>query len=593
MPKPRHNLASSREYEQTIQPLVMGRRGAVAAGHFTATACGHRLLEQGGNAIDAGVGASIALNVLLFDRTSFSGVAPIMIYDADKHSVVTFDGLGVWPALARLEYFQEHHQGHLPVGILRSVTPGAPDAYLSALAHHGRLTLGEVLEPAYELAHDGAAISAGVAQGLKALAHRYDELDGEAQRIFFPGGSVPEAGQVLVQEDLAHTFKALMDEESRARKEGASRTEGIMKARDLFYQGWIAERVAEYHQAHGSWMRYSDLAAHKVDVSPALSTNYHGYDVYTCGPWCQGPLLIQFLNILETFDLDIMEHNGSQYLHTILEAMHLALADRENYYGDPRCVEVPLDGLLSKAYAQQQAKRIIPERACGEMPLPGNPWPFQGENDRQVEPIDIERYIAPGEMGRDTSYVAAGDQWGNMFSATPSDPVFDTPIIPGLGFSCSGRGSSSRIHPNHPSALAPGKRPRLTPNPAMVLLEGRPLLAFGCPGGDIQTQGMLQFFLNLVHQGCNLQAAVERPRVMSYNYPSTFAPFTYHPGRVEVEGRISSQTCTILEALGHDVRVIEDYAMSASSVHAVAINPMNGTWLAAADPRREGAAWAR
>ena len=592
MPEPRQNLATSRQYEQTIQPLVMGRHGAVAAGHFTATGCGHHILGRGGNAIDAGVAAGIALNVLLFDRTNFAGVAPMVIYQAQTESLVTLDGLGVWPALANLEYFQQHHAGQLPRGILRSITPGAPDAWLSALAHYGTLTLGEVLEPAYELAHGGAAVSAGVAQGLESLAERIDELDEEAQRIFFPGGKPPQAGAVLVQEDLGNTFKALMDEEARARRQGASRTDAILGARDLFYQGWIAEKIDEYHTKHGGWMRYDDLAAHQVEIANPLHTNYHGYDVYTCGPWCQGPLLIQFLNILENFELDTMTHNSTEYLHTVLDAMHLALADRENYYGDPRFVDVPLKGLLSKAYAKEQARRIDPEKTWGHMPTPGNPWAFQGE-DRDIEAIDITRYLADGEIGRDTSYVAAGDQWGNLFSATPSDPVFDTPVIPGLGFSLSGRGSQSRIHPGHPSALAPGKRPRLTPNPALVMLNKQPLMAFGCPGGDIQTQGMLQFFLNLVHQGCNLQAAVERPRAMTYNYPTSFAPFAYHPGRVELEGRIDARVCEELGRLGHKVKLLEDYSMTASSVHAVAINQMNGVLLAAADPRREGAARAR
>ncbi len=593
MAMPRQNVASSREYEQTIQPLVMGRYGAIAAGHFTATGCGHHILTRGGNAIDAGVAAGIALNVLLFDRTNFAGVAPIMIYHAASESLVTLDGLGVWPALSSLEYFQEHHEGQLPPGIMRSLTPGAPDAWLSALAQYGSLTLGEILEPAYQLAHAGAPVSAGVAHGLQRVAERYHELDPEAQRIFFPGGRAPQAGDLLTQEDLGQTFRALMDEEARARKNGASRPEAIMQARDLFYRGWIAKKISKFHQEQGGWMRYHDLAGHRVEMANPLHTTYHGYDVYTCGPWCQGPLLIQFLNILENFDLDAMAHNSAEYLHTMLEAMHLALADRENYYGDPRVVDVPVEGLVSKAYAREQAERIDPRRAWGHMPNPGNPWSFQGENHRRIEPVDISRYQLRGEVGQDTSYVAAGDQWGNLFSATPSDPVFDTPIIPGLGFSLSGRGSSSRIHPGHPSALAPGKRPRLTPNPAMVFQNGNPLLAFGCPGGDIQTQGMLQFFLNLVHQGCNLQAAVERPRVMTYNYPSTFAPFTYYPGRVDVENRIADQVRGELARLGHDVRVLEDYSMTASSVHAVAINQINGMLLAAADPRREGAAWAR
>ncbi len=600
MPHIRNHFASSQHYEQTVQPLVMGRKGAVSSGHFSATAAGHHMLSIGGNAIDAGVAAGIALNVMLFHLTSFGGVAPIMIYHAPTKSLVTLDGLGVWPALASMDHFQTYHNGQMPRGVLRAITPGAPDAWLTALAHYGTLTLAEVMEPAYQLAAKGAPVSVRVAMRLQQIYEGddgldiggYATMDPEAQRIFFPGGKILRAGEVLVQEDLGNTLKSLMDEETRARQQGACRREAILGARDLFYQGWMADKIGAYHEKHGGWIRYRDLANHRVEVARPLHTTYHGYDVYTCGPWCQGPLLIQFVNILENFDLDSLSHNSSEYLHLVLEAMNLAFSDRENFYGDPRQVEVPIAGLTSKAYARQQAQRIDALRAWGHMPDPGNPWLFQGDAGRSVQPVDINRYLrtAPG-VKEDTSYAAAGDQWGNLFSATPSDPVFTTPIIPGLGLSCSGRGYQSRIHPGHPSAVAPGKRPRLTPNPAMIGLNEKPLMAFGCPGGDAQTQGMLQVFLNLVHAGANLQAAIERPRAISLNFPSSFAPFTYFPGRVDLEGRIPAGVGDDLARLGHEINECEAYSGRVSAVHAVAINRSNGVLLAGADPRSEGAAW--
>lgn len=600
-PQPRRDFAVSADLTAapTVRPLVMGRHGMVAAGHFLAARIGEHILSAGGNAIDAGVAAGLAINVLLFDRTSFGGVAPIILYHAASGQLVTLDGLGVWPRLADREYLDRTYAGKMPDGILRAITPGAPDAWLTALERFGTLGLGDVMEPALELAAGGAPVSTCVAATLRGMAAsgELDRLDTVAVETFFPGRRPPDPGTILAQPDLARLFRALIDEEAGARRAGGDRQAAIRQARDLFYKGWIADEVDAFHRAHGGWMRAEDLAAHSVEMAPPLHTNYHGYDVYTCGPWCQGPLLIQFLNILEGFDIGSLKLNSSEYLHLVIEAMDLALSDRENFYGDPRFVEVPVAGLTSKVYAREQAARIRPDRAWGEMPQPGNPWRYEtadngaGGMDRQVAPVDVSRYVVrAGNPQGDTSYVAAGDRYGNLFSATPSDPIFHTPVIPGLGFSCSGRGSQSRVLPGHPSALAPGRRPRLTPNPAMVMLDGRPLMAFGCPGADSQTQAMLQFFLNLVHFGMNPQQAIEAPRVMSYNYPSSFAPHQYYPGRVDAESRIPAAIRERLQEAGHDVRAVGEWAGVMSSVHAVLINPATGVLLGVADPRRPGAA---
>ncbi len=564
----------------------------IASGQFSATMAGLQILRNGGNAVDAGVAAGIAINVMLFDRTSFAGVAPIILYRAKDKSLVTLDGLGVWPRLADIEYFGRNCDGKMPKGIMRTVTPGAPDSWLTSLEMYGTMTLAEVLEPAWELAAKGAPVSAGVAQGLSSLEKRLDELDPKAREVFFPGGRAPKAGDVLVQHDLGRVFKALMDEEAKARKQGCTRQEAIRQARDLFYKGWIAREISDFYARHGGWLRYDDLLNHKVDISAPLHTNYRGYDFYGCGPWCQGPLLIQFLNMLENYDLDRLGHNSPEYIHLLLEVMDSAFADRENFYGDPRMVRVPLEGLLSKQYAKLRAALVDGNRATGRMPEPGSPWGFQpGANAQEVTPIDISGYLDP-EAGiqRDTSYVAVADEYGNLFSATPSDPVFDTAVIPGLGIACSGRGSQSRLQAGHPAALAPGKRPRLTPNPALVMLKGKPFMAFGCPGADVQTQGMLQFFLNLVDFGMNVQEAIEAPRVWSYNFPGSFAPWTYFPARVDAETRIDKGCLDELKRMGHGVRPVGPWTAAASSVHAVLLNPANGVFLGGADPRREGSA---
>jgi gamma-glutamyltranspeptidase/glutathione hydrolase len=592
----RDNFAAGLTAGDTRHPLVMGRHGVISSGHFLATAAGYHILSSGGSAIDAGIAAGVALNVLLFDRTSFGGVAPIILHEGPSRTTVTIDGLGVWPRMATLDYMRSRCGDFIPEGILRSVVPGAPDAWMTALSRFGTLTLCEVLEPAMELALKGAPVSVQVASALKAYEPKLDKMDPEARRIFFPNGLAPSPGDVIVQEDLGLTLKRLMDEEAKARRQGLSREDAIQRARDLFYKGSIAEEVGAFHEENGGLIRYEDLASYRAEISLPLSSTYKGYEVYTCGPWCQGPLLLEFLNILENFDLTRLEHNGTEYLHLLLEAMDLGFADRENYYSDPRHTPVPLKGLISKEYAKEQAKRVRLDRASGKMPEPGNPWRYQpGAMPEEVHPVpvDVSRYIQrDGPRTTDTTYVAVADENLNVFSAKPSDSIFHGPIIPGLGFSCSGRGSQSRLLAGHPAALAPGRRPRLTPNPALVMLDGRPLLGFGCPGGDAQTQGMLQVFLNIVDFGMNLQEAVESPRVVSKNFPDSFSPFTYNPGRVDAESRIHDRALRELQDMGHDVRKLPDWAPQVSSVHVVLINPRNGVLMGAADPRREGMALA-
>ncbi|HEX6988914.1 MAG TPA: gamma-glutamyltransferase family protein [Bacillota bacterium] len=589
------DLAASAWGGFSLQPMVMGRSGVVAAGHYLAASAGLHILRAGGNAVDAGVAAGVCLNVALFHLTSFGGVAPIILYHRASDTLVTLDGLGVWPALADREHFVRHHGGIMPEwSILRAVTPGAPDAWLTALERFGTRRLGEVLEPAWELAARGVPVAPSVSLGLQRHEAELDRIDPLARSLFFPGGRALAPGRVLVQDDLAATFRALMDEEARARRRGLSREEAIRSARDLFYKGWIAERMAAFAEERGGWMRYNDLAGHRVETGTPLHGRYRDLDVYTCGPWSQGPLLIQFLNLMECFDLPALGHNSADYLHVLTEAMNLAFADRENYYGDPRFVEVPVTGLLSKAYARERAGLIQAERAFGRMPDPGNPWRHEpGGAGREAARLDVSRYLAPREtLKGDTSYVAVVDGEGNLFSATPSDPTFWTPMIPGLGFGLSGRGSQSRLEADHPASIAPGKRPRLTPNPAILMRDGQPLLAIGCPGGDAQTQAMLQVLLNLFEFGANVQEAIEAPRVVTFNFPNSFAPFPYHPGRLDVEARIPEGVRAELARRGHDVRVIEDWAPSAASVHIAAVNPVDGVRIGGADPRREGQALA-
>lgn len=577
----RTDFASTAGGAEPARPLVMGQRAVVSTGHYLATAAGDHMYSRRGSAIDAGIAAGVAVGVLLFERVNFAGVAPIALHHARSGDTVTIDGLGVWPKMTDPAVLAA--QDGLGDNILRAVTPAAPDAWLTALSRYGTLTAAEVLEPAWEYAARGVPISHRVAHYLNNVT---EVSPWPVDMNFFPDAQLPRAGQVFARPELAKVIKSMMDADVRARQSGCSREAAIQAARDVFYRGWVAEEIDTYHRAHGGWMRFEDLAAYSVEIAPPLRGTYRDFEVLVCGPWCQGPALVQALNILETFDLEALGHNSTEYMHILAESVNLAFADRENFYGDPRFVDVPLDTLLSKAHARTRALEINRGKAFGTMP---SSLPLGREM------VDVDRYrSAPDALSHgDTSYVAAVDSEGNVFSATPSDSEFWGPVVPNLGFSVSGRGIQSRFDQNHPSSAVAGKRPRLTPNPAMLSRDGIPFMAIGCPGGDAQVQGMVQTLLNMIDFGMQVQEAIEAPRVTSWNFPNSFAPHPYHAGRLDVESRIGEDKRNELARLGHTVRVVADYADSSSAVHAAVINPDNGVLLAGSDPRSEGAATAR
>jgi gamma-glutamyltranspeptidase/glutathione hydrolase len=370
----------------------------------------------------------------------------------------------------------------------------------------------------------------------------------------------------------------------------AARADGIPAARDLFYRGEIARTMADFCQEQGGLLTFDDLAAYRVRVEDPIMSEYHGHVVASCGPWCQGPVVNQTLAILERFDLVSMGHNSTAYIHTLTEALKLAFADRERYYGDPVFVNVPLHRLLSPNYARRRAEQIDPLRAWPDMPPPGDPSDGTANGDR------MNGTVATGSdrpWPLDTSYLCVADAAGNLFSATPSDSARDTPMVPGLGLIISPRGTQSWLDPDHPSALQPGKRPRLTPNPALAFRDGRPYMAFGTPGGDMQCQAMVQMFVNMVDFGMDPQQAIEAPRFATQSFPNSFWPHASFPGRLNVEARIPGSICEDLRALGHDVELWPEYARAAGSLCAIVLDPTTGTLWAGADPRRENYALGR
>ncbi len=557
---------------------VMGRRWMVSVGHPLAAQAAAKILEAGGNAVDAGVAAGICLGVVHPCMVSFAGVAPIIVHLARSGETHTVSGVGPWPGRASIEFFKERCRGQIPVGVLRTVVPAAPDAWCTALALWGTRTFREVAAPALECAAQGFPLSPFSALVIRSKESAYRRWPSSAA-LYLPGGRPPSAGDLFVQPELAGTLQTMMDAERRAA--GRGRAEAIRAARDAFYTGKIAETICAFHREEGGLLTREDLARFRVEVAPALSATFRDFEVRTCGFWCQGPALLQILNLLEPYDLLALSHNSTRYLHLVTEAIKLAFADREAYYGDPGHVKVPGDGLLSKAYAQARRQLIQEDRAHAAAP-PGDP-PGLAPVKNGWTPPAAEPSETPGDM--DTSYVAVVDSEGNGFSATPSDPSVDSPVVPGVGCVVSPRGSQGWLDPAHPSAVAPGKRPRLTPAPAMVFKGGRLFMPFGTPGGDVQLQAMLQVFLNVACFGMAPQEAVEAPRVASRSFPDSFWPHPTFPRLLNVEARIPSEVADGLTARGHRVEFWPQWEWRAGGVCAIVVGA-DGTLMAGADPRR-------
>jgi gamma-glutamyltranspeptidase/glutathione hydrolase len=559
---------------------VMGRKWMVSAGHPLAAQAAAQILSAGGNAVDAGVAAGFTLGVVHPDMVSFAGVAPILVHMARTRETFQVSGVGPYPRKATAEFFRTRCDGQIPAGLLRTVVPASPDAWCAALERWGTMSFGEVAAPAIECAEQGFPLSLFSAFLIRSNAESYRRWPTSVP-IYLPGGQPPAPGFRFVQAELAESIKLMAAAATKALALG--RAAAIRAARDVFYKGEIARRIAEFHAREGGLLTAEDLAEFQVEVAPALRTAFREYEVATCGFWCQGPVLLQMLNLLEPYDLGAMGHNSARTLHILTEAMKLAFADREAYYGDPRHVKVPADGLLSKEYAALRRSLIVEDRAWPDMPPPGDPDAMAAvRNGAATAPTRPEKDL---RGGLDTAYVAVVDAEGNGFSATPSDPSVDSPIVPGVGCVVSPRGSQGWLTEGHASVVTPGKRPRLTPAPAMAFKDGRLFMPFGTPGGDVQQQAMLQVFLNLVAHGMEPQPAVEAPRVATRSFPDSFWPHPHSPGVLNAEGRVPAETRRALAELGHLVNGGPDWDWRAGAVCAIVVDA-DGTLRAGADPRR-------
>jgi gamma-glutamyltranspeptidase/glutathione hydrolase len=561
-----------------LQPMITGARHMVSAGHYLAAEAGDAVLKAGGNVVDAGVAAGIALGVVHSDQVQFSGVAPMVIHLADRDETITIAGLGGWPRAARLETFVGQHGGAIPAGLLRTVVPAAPDAWILALERYGTLSFGDVAAAAIRYAREGFTMHPVMAHYIEMNADGYRRWPASAA-IWLPEGRAPREGELFVQSDLARSLQFMVDEERAASSRG--RVAGLQAARAAFYRGDLADAMVRYHRDHGGWLTAEDLSSYRSEIAPPVRATFRGMEVLTCGPWCQGPVLLQMLSLLEGVEPKSLGHNTPAYVHLVTEAMKLCFADRERYYGDPRFVQVPMDALLAPAYAAER-RRLVGERACPEMPPAGRVPGFEASVSRAVEPTAA----GGGDLDGDTSYVCVVDRRGNAFSATPSDSSWDGPVIPGLGFCLSTRGSQSWPVPGHASCVAPGKRPRLTPNPALARRGREWVMPFGAPGGDLQPQAMLQVLLNHTVFGMSIQEAVEAPRFVTHSFPGSFEPHPYHPGRLDLERPIGEATGEALAARGHRVQWLPDLSIGTAGVCAISANLQTGILYGGADPRR-------
>src|SRR5271166_4481895 len=576
----------------TIYPLILGRRAMIATEHYLSAAAGARMFACGGNAIDAAIAATFVEGVVNPHMHTIGGEAPMLIYSAAASRVVAINGNMMAPARATIAHFRALGLELIPgAGLLAAGVPAAFDALVTALHDFGTRSLADVLEPALQLADDGfpmhvglsgepagaGSATAGAGASLTSNAKRFLTKWPSSGRVYLPDGKVPQPGSVLKNPALANFFKRVLDAESSAKNRG--REAGLDAARERFYRGDIARDIVAWSDTNGGLLAAADLERFTTRIESPASADYRGVMVFKCGPWSQGPVFLQQLKLLEGFDLAAMGHTSADYIHTVIESAKLSFADREDYYADPEFTDVPLAGLLSGRYAALRRGLIDSAHASMDQ-RPGDPIAMR--QLREAPAADARPW------GAGTIHVTAADRAGNMIAVTASGGwIPSSPVIDALGFPLGSRMQTFYLDERHPNALVPGKRPRTTLSPSLAMVEGEPHLAFGTPGGDQQDQWTLQFFLNVVDFGMDLQAAIEAPKFSTPHFPSTFYPHDNRPGVVRIEDRVPASVRDALAARGHQIEVRPSW--SEGHVLGVQINTKIGMLSGGADPRGQAA----
>ncbi|HKQ92472.1 MAG TPA: gamma-glutamyltransferase family protein [Blastocatellia bacterium] len=583
-------LAVAQNRSDTFRPTVRGVRAVVAGGHPLVAEAGLRMLHRGGNAVDAGVAAVLAGSVIEFSHFGFGGEVPVIIKPANK-PVITINGQGQAPELATREFFEKRapqsgddagRGGSKPppipsTGPLAATVPGVLDAMIVALDNYGTLKLAEVMQPAIELA-DAFPIDEMRVNYIRNTRRVYEQWPASGA-VFLPNGQEPKVGDIFVQKDLARTLRELVGVEKKNARRG--RHGALEAVRDYFYRGPLAKRYCDAIEKAGGLMRASDMAKFRAEIDQPTKVVYRGYEVYKVGFWAQGPAMLETLNLLEGYDLKAMGHNSPDYIHTLTEAIKLAFADRDRWYGDPRFVKVPGAELLSKDYADLRRPLIDPKSASMDQ-RPGDPV----NKKSLAEMISVYSHDIPeAERASDTTCVNVIDAAGNVFSATPSGAWLPSFIAGDTGIPISSRMQSFLLTPDHPNELKPGKRPRITLSPTLVLKDGLPFAALSTPGGDNQDQALTQVLLNVIEFGMNPQEAVEAARFDTAHFVSSFADHKFSPGSLTIEKRFGEQIIDEMKKRGHKVDVIENFApVSAPTI--VIYDPKRKLIQAGSDVRR-------
>lgn len=574
------------------KPVLHGKHWVAITGKPISATAGAAIFQKGGNAVDAAA-AMLAAGATMWDVLSWGGETQALIYDPNQKKVIGLNALGVAPTGATQAYFREKGMRYPPeYGVDAMVTPGTPGGLMTMLAEWGTMSLAEVLAPAIEMAEGGYPIEGDAVRRVRAEAERMKQWPYTAA-VFFPdGGDGPEEGEVLVQKDLAATLHKLVDAEAEALAAGQSREEAIHAAYDRFYTGDIAREYVRGAREQGSRVTMEDLADWRVRIEEPVKTTYKGIEVYKLTHWVQGPVMLQALNILENVDLKSMGYNSANYMHALYQAMNLAFADRDFYYGDPYFPpEEPIEGLLSKDYAKERAATIDWGHNDPDVG-PGDPYPFQAGTNPFPELLakwnggrkSVTEASGPEAMAdfeedfyQGTTSVQAADADGWVVSITPSGGWVPAVIAGHTGVGMSQRAQSFVVEPEDGpyNVIEPGKRPRATLTPSLALKDGRPFLSFAVQGGDSQDQNLLQFFLDMVEFGMNVQEAAEAANINSFQMRGSFGQHETSPGRMLVQDATPPWVRDRLRSMGYTLTTAE---RTSGPINAIYFDWAHGTF---------------
>src|SRR5205809_987201 len=580
--------------QRTQKPALHGRHWVAITGKPLGAEAGAMMFQTGGNAVDATC-AMLAAVTTMWDVLSWGGETQALIYNPRTKHVIALNALGVAPTGATADFYRSKGLRFPPeYGPLSAITPGTPGGLMVMLAEYGKLSLREVLEPAIGVA-DGYPVEEETANSIERnkgwlKQWRYSRAvmlphAGEAREA-------PEAGEIFRQPELAATLRKLVEAEQDALRRGKNRHDAIMAAYDRFYRGDIAQEFVRGLQDEGGLITLGDLASWRVKIEEPLMTTYRGVDVYKLPQWSQGPAMLQALNILEGFDLKAMGYNSTRYIHTLYQTMNLAFADRDFYYGDPAFPpEEPIRGLLSKEYARQRARSINPDHNDPDI-KPGDPYPFQGGTNPYLPLLQqwSPRPVTTSDGGTDaaalaafdeafrrgTTSIEAADSAGWVVSITPSGGWIPAVIAGHTGIGVSQRAQQFVVDSadNPFNVIQPGKRPRVTLTPSLALRDGKPFLSFAVQGGDTQDQNLLQFFLNVVEFGMDVQEAAEAPNITSYQMRSSFDAHQAKPGKLTLNDSVPPWVRTELGKMGYELDIRK---LTSGPINAIFFDRKHGT----------------